>query len=333
MRYTLGKAKKRLAASSTAYGQSDLRDLINQAIESLSLMSGWEYLRKVLRFSSVGPGFVLPQGCAGLVRACVNGKPATVRGPDFRFLHSGPGEIGAPPFGFEPVKTSNILDLGMKPVMRELPRPFRIYALVEGTDNPSVVVKGLNPTGESVRLTIAPEQLAEYDKYGVVTSGYEYDTAPITSDQLVQVITEVQIDPSSEHYVYLYGEDDFTGSREFIGQYHPAIEAPEFRHYSIQGIPPDLPVELLLETRIDPLPLVEDSDVVPLPSLEPIEWMIRADWQMKAGEVSSAQKYQDMASRWLRMQEATDDTRQTSVVVNSVFEGSPGEIAMESVNI
>ena len=86
MQYTLGQAKKRLAASCNAYGQNDLRDLINNAIQALAGMTGWECLRKVLRFSSAGPGFVLPQGCAGLVRACVNGRPTTVRGQDFRFI-------------------------------------------------------------------------------------------------------------------------------------------------------------------------------------------------------------------------------------------------------
>ena len=333
MRYTLGKAKKRLAASTSAYGQTDLRDLINQAIEALSGLNGWECLRKVLRFSSVGPGFVLPQGCAGLVRACVNGSPTTVRGPDFRFLQSGPGEKGPLPYGFAPVKASNIYDLGMKPVMRELPRPFRIYAIASGTDNPPLIVRGLSPGGETLRVSLRPVEAPVYDEYGAIIKGYEYTMAPVDSQELFQVITEVTIDPDSIHYVYLYGEDDFTKERYFIGQYHPAIEAPEFRHYMINGVPPDAPLDLLVETRVDPLPLVEDTDVVPLPSLEPIEWMIRADWQMKAGETTAAQKYQDMAVRWLKSQEVTNDSMQTSVVVNSVFEGSPGEISMESINI
>lgn len=333
MRYTLGKAKKIMAASASAYGQTELRDLINQAIAALSGLNGWECLRKVLRFSSVGPGIVLPQGCAGLVRACVNGSPMTVRGPDFRFLHSGPGEIGTPPFGFSPVKPSNILDLGMKPVMREMPRPFRVYALSLADDAPPVIIRGLTPEGESVRMSVIPEKAAVYDKYGEVVKGYEYDKAPIQNEQLLQVITDVRIDPDSEHYVYLYGEDGFTSFRDLIGQYHPFIECPEFRHYSISEVPPDAPVELLLETRIEPLPLVEDSDIVPLPSLEPIEWMIRANWQMKAGETSAAQRYQDMAVRWLKAQEVVNDDIQTSVVVNSSFIGSPGEISMESVNI
>ena len=50
MQYTLGQAKKRLAASASAYGQDDLRDLINAAIQALAGMTGWECLRKVLRF-------------------------------------------------------------------------------------------------------------------------------------------------------------------------------------------------------------------------------------------------------------------------------------------
>ena len=79
--------------------------------------------------------------------------------------------------------------------------------------------------------------------------------------------------------------------------------------------------------------LIEDTDILPFSCLEPIEWMIRADWQMKAGEVTAATNYQNKAAQWLKAQEITYDTVQTQVVINSIFEGSPGDISAESVNI
>ena len=68
-------------------------------------------------------------------------------------------------------------------------------------------------------------------------------------------------------------------------------------------------------------------------STEPIEWMIRADWAMKSGEVTQAQNYRNQAMNWLKAHEVTDDTIQTQVVVNSVYAGSMGEISEEADNI
>ena len=356
MQYTLGQAKKALVESAHAYGQDDIRELINRAIQALSGMAGWECLRKVLRFSSAGPGFVLPQGCAGLVRACVNGRPTTVRGQDFRFLQSGPGDLRHPPRGFCHVHADNIEDIGMKPVMIEPPNRFRLFAYTKsgnvlgdgstpvGTaDNPSgeyslyVTVRGVSPDGELRSVKLKPHKVPAYDATGTsATDGDEISSIELTDGELVdfQMITEVTIPNDAYEYYYLYAEDQVTGHRFMIGQYHPEIKAPEFRHYEIVcGIPPHHPIELLVETRIDPIPLIEDTDILPFSCLEPIEWMIRADWQMKAGEVTAATNYQNKAAQWLKAQEITYDTVQTQVVINSIFEGSPGEISADSVNI
>ena len=324
MQYTLGQAKKRLAASRNAYGQNDLRDLINNAIQALAGMTGWECLRKVLRFSSAGPGFVLPQGCAGLVRACVNGRPTTVRGQDFRFIQSGPGEARRPPRGFCRVKPDNILDIGMKPVMREPFNRFRLFITTptgdSGTDgSKNMVIKGLTPDGTLVRFDLEP-QAEDSESFTV-------------DDHDLQMITEITIKDDATEYYTLYAEDQITSARFMIGYYNPEVKAPQFRHYELANVAPHQPVELLVETRIDPLPLIEDTDILPFEAIEPIEWMIRADWQMKSGEVTAAKNYQDMAAKWLKAQEITDDTIQTQVVINSVFEGTPGEISMDSVNI
>lgn len=333
MQYTLGQAKKRLAESANAYGQADLRDLINNAIQALAAMSGWECLRKVLRFSSAGPGFVLPQGCAGLVRVCVNGKPTTVRGQDFRFVQSGPGDMARPPKGFVRVRPENVYDIGMKPVMRELYRISRLAAFSPSAGQPALVVKGIDPVGKEVRRALMPHQDPVYDDVtGERTAGEELGDVQFDGS-VFSSITEVTVADGATDYVTLYAEPFLGGPRLPIATYHPEVKAPQFRHYELAGIMSGQPVEILAETRIDPLPLVNDSDVLPFSCLEPIEWVIRADWQMKAGEVTAAQKYQDMAAKWLKAQEITDDTIQTQVVINSVFEGSPGEISAESVNI
>jgi Tfp pilus assembly protein PilF len=81
------------------------------------------------------------------------------------------------------------------------------------------------------------------------------------------------------------------------------------------------------------MPLVLETDVLPFPTLNPVEWMIRGDWYMKAGEIDQAQKYYGQAASWLKSQEVVKETTQTSLVVNSVFENSMGQLSAESVNI
>ena len=259
----------------------------------------------------------------GIIRACVNGRPTTVRSQDFRFLHSGPGELARPPSGFCPVRASNIVDAGMKPVMFEPVAPFRLLALVPGAvavpQDAVVTVCGASPTGEYVREVLTPV---------VEAAAVDAEAGPA----VFQTVHAVTVSGQSE-YVTLYAEDLVTRARWPIALYNPLVEAPEFRHYEIRDIMPTQPVELIVECRIDPMPLVNDSDVVPLPSFNPIEWVVRGDWQMKAGETEAAQKYYAMAASWLKSLEVVEATEQTSIVVNSVFDNSLGEVSMESVNI
>lgn len=319
MQYTLASARRILRESSNAYGQNDLRDSINRAIQNLSGMAGWDRLRKVLRFHAVGPHFALPQGCAGIVRVCMNGHPATVRAQDFRFLQSGPGELNRLPPGFCPVRSSNVIDVGFKPVMFEPHGGFRLFA-VSQSGGVKIVVRGLAPDGDLVRqeLTSLPDSALQDD--------FEVEGPEL------RVITEVTL-PDAEERSFLYAEELATGRRYPIAAYHPMVEAPEFRHYELANVRPGQPVELLVECRIDPLPLVEETDVLALPSINPVEWMIRGDWCMKANETEAAQKYYGMAANWLKALEVTEATAEVPVVVNSRMLGSPGELTMDAFNI
>lgn len=335
MRYTLGQAAKRLGASVGAYGITDVRDAVNHAVESLAGMSGWECLRQVFRISSVGPCFTLPQGSAGLVRACVNGRPSTVRGQDFRFLQSGPGDIDfdRPPFGFAKVGAKNILDLGFRPVAFDPEGPFRLFAIADGDDDqPPLVVRGVNAGGRAVSVTVPVHGKAVYDGLGTKISGMEPDEA-VPDDTEFGVVSEVVLDVNAGSYVTLYAVDTETSERFPIAVYHPEVKVPQFRRYSISGIGPGQPIDILVEVRIEPLPLIRDSDPLPFDGLDPIEWVIRADWCMKSGEVYSAQKYTNQAVQWMKAKEVANDTIQTPIVVNSLFDGSMGEISRDAFNV
>ena len=352
MLITLRRAREQLAESTNAYGQKDVRALVNRAIVSLAGMKGWERLRKVLRFPCIGPRFTLPQGCASLVRMCVNGRPATVRAQDFSFIHSGPGDVVRPPSGFAPVGASNVVDAGTEPVMFEPPAPCQLGAWSpvgdpgssdSGAKAPAVHLKCIGPDGRIFSLSLPVHRDPEYDASGNRTAGVPFSSETDPDDgetvtwavPLVQCVAEAVLDLPEDYgeYVTLYAKDYSSGRIYPLACWNPEVEVPTFRHYDIAGVRPGQPIEVLAEVRLDPLPLVRDTDTLPFDSIGPVEWVIRGDWYMKSNEPDTAQKYYAMAAQWLQSQEVVEATMQTSLVVNSHFVNSPGEVSLDAYNI
>ena len=318
MQYTLGQAAKALSHVTHAYGSTDVRAAINSAVQALAGMAGWERLRRVVRILSAHPAFALPQGCAGLVRACVAGRPVTIRGQDFEFLHSGPGHLSRPPAGFSPVAPGNILDRGVHPIPFVPKAPFRLYAESSVEDEPDLSAKGIADDGRCIRR----------DSVRVVKTGSE----PILTDVAFTDLTGLVLPDDLRAYVELCCEDA-DGVRYPVSRLNPEVKAPEFHRYEVQGTVPRQGVEILAEVRLDPLPLVDDDDIVPFDTLDPIGWMMQADWMVRSGEVDAAQKLHALAAGWLKTRETTADMVQSSLVVNSIFDNSLGEVSMEAVNI
>ena len=340
MYYTLAQVRGSLAGATGAYTVSDVDQVaklnwdINKAIQGLSGLSGWECLRRTVRFLSAGPVFALPQGYAGLVRVCINGRPAALRGQDFRFLQAGPGDLSRPPRGFIPVS-----DAGLSPVIYEPTQAFKVFAYTDAgvsVVEPSVVITGVRPDGRTARIEVPLNHYPEYDSVtGDLVPGTCEPADAALSSVVFSKIDSVVIPSTMTGYVTLYAADEADETNRYqIACYNPQIPVPMFRRYELAGVPDQMPVEILAETRIAPVPLVRDTDVVPFEApFEPIEWMIRADWAMKSGEVNQAQNYRNQAMNWLKAHEVTDDTIQTQVVVNSVYAGSMGELSEEADNI
>lgn len=353
MLYTLGQAKRILEAEGHAHG-TELRRKINTALQALAGMNGWECLRKLVRLRSAGPVFSLPQGTAGLVRACINGKPAMLHGQDFQFLSSGPGDLAHVPAGFLPLQESDIADLGEEPVWLQPEVPVYLAASVSTTADsgdanaaqPKLHVVGLGANGERIS--------ADLD----VQTGISYPDGVPTFSNLVKftLVERVVLDDSTDSYVTLAMRDasDDTATPVVIGHYHPEVKVPMFRRYQV-AIAPHPPVfgvypvaaganpvplppqggpyDILAEVRVDPLPLVDDSDVVPLPSLEPVKCMLLYQWNMETNETQAAQAYQQAAAAWLTALQNTRNVAQTPVVVNSIYGGSSGEMSNDLFNI
>jgi len=334
MQYTLSQICKKLSGRTHGFAGGDVKDAVNDAIQALSGLKGWECLRKVLRFSSVGPCITLPQGSAGLVRVCVNGRPGSIRGQDFRFIQSGPGDLRHPPKGFsKPIGVDNVYDNGKKAVIIEPPAPFRLFAYSDAASQPYITVRGVTPDGKDVSVNVPMTASPVYNETtGALTSGTEPGNATLT-ETIFQTITDVVLDDCATGYVTLYCADVATDDRYPIALYNPYIKSPKFHQYILPEIKPDQHVEILAEVRMSPMPLVNDTDLVPFEGYEPIEWMIRHEWCMQSGEVDQATKYRESAEKWLQSFEVADDTVQTSVIVNNAFTNSLGEVSLESVNI
>lgn len=319
MQYTFAQACKAISPSLHTYGTTDVKAAVNKAIQALAGLSGWDCLRKVVRIISAQPEFALPQGCANLVRACINGTPVTVRGQDFQFLHSGPGDISKPPRGFLELPNSNIVDRGYHPVFIDPPAPFKLYAISSGSAEPPLAVKAIDVSGRIIRCDVF-----------VCDSGTT-DVNPAYIAGPFSRIVSVTLDQCAKHYVELYCEGP-KGERSLIATYHPEVKVPSFHRYEVQGKTRGS-VDILAEVRIDPMPLVEDTDIVPFDTLEPIEWMIQMAWCTRSGELDAAQKLSALATNWLKAKETVANKFQTVTIANSLYKGSLGELSAEAVNI
>lgn len=320
--FTFGQAKKMLNRAPYVQGMSDVGERINSAITALSGLNGWQFLRRLVRTFSATPVFSLPQGVAGLVRVCVNGKPSSVHGTDYQFLHSGPGDLeNFLNRGYKLLRSSDVADLGYSPTMVPVSEPICLVAKAANVDSGKrqapLTVTGLTPNG--IRITKKYEV-----SQGVFGQLPEYAEFEDSSSTMFLSIESVVLDSHADEYISLWGMTQ-NGMTYMLGHYHPSIQVPMFRQYRIESCPG--PYDILAEVRIDPLPLVDDNDVVPIPSIEPIKLMMLYETYLTLNELNVAQQYMQQAMAWLQQMQVTDNTVQTPVVQNTLFEGSSGEMS------
>lgn len=319
--YTFGQAKRMLSRAAYLHGKAPVGEQINDAVMALSGLNGWEFLRRIVRTCSATSLLTLPQGVAGLVRVCVNGEPASIHGTDYQFLHSGPGDLESfMSRGFRLVPGSDVADLGTSPVMAEPPGPVCLVAVsYHHAERPQapITVSGLSPTGERItqKLDVVEGTVGVYP---------EYELFRANEGTQFSVIDAVVLDDAADDYISLFGMSPF-GAFVHLGHYHPSVKVPKFRRYKLKTSRPG-PYDILAEVRIDPLPMVNDEDIVPLPSLEPIKLMMLYDVNLAMNEMQTAQQYLQQAVQWLQQMQVADNTVQTPVVQNVLLEGSGGDV-------
>lgn len=321
MKYTFGQAKRSLARACRSKLE-DIGEKVNVAVRALCDMSAYdhEFLRQVVRMASVTPVFSLPQGATGLVRVCVNGRPTTLHGSDFQFLSSGPGDLDLVPAGYEKFGT-DVADLGTSPVWMQ-PAGFGwLCATYKGpAKQPPVTVYATGMDGDQVKFTLLPQSESE---------ALEYDQA-----HPVRTIDRVVLDESTDNYISLYMTEVLPARGEcLVARYHPGFKVPEFRRYRLPRLCHPGPYEILAEIQFEPPELVDDEDVIPFPTLEPIKSMILYEYSNQNLEGTAAEAYLKQAQNWLAMANQRNRVQQGSVTLNVPYEGSMGQLCDKFDNL
>lgn len=314
MKYTYGKAKRMLVRSCHSK-MEDIGEKINMAVRALCDMNPWEheFLRQVVRMSSVTPVISLPQGATGLVRVCVNGKPTTLHGQDFKFLSSGPGDLDCIPGGFERL-ADDVADLGTSPVWAQ-PAGFGwLCATYKGSEKqPPITIFATGMDGDQIKFQLTPQS--------------EADPLSYDASRPVRTIEKVVLDESTDNYISLYMTEVLPSNGEsLIARYHPGFTVPEFRRYRLPRLPHPGPYEILAEIQYEPPDLVDDEDVIPFPTLEPIKSMILYEYSNQNLENTAAEAYLKQAQEWVARASGRNKVQQGPVVLNIPYEGSVGQL-------
>ena len=311
MIHTFADAKRKLAAHMSAYSMVDPSAAVNEAVDELAQTKSWQRLRKVIRFTLAGENFALPQDCGRLIRCAVDSRPVTVFGQDYDFLQSGPGDLDYVAAGYTPV--DRVQRLGLFPVMNPLEADAGLVAFSATPPSDPVAVRVRLPDGEITT------------QYLTVAAGDPDASAAASAD--CSEILSVVLPPRCEAYINLYAKDA-AGTLTFVSHMHPSVLVPEFARYRMPGLDPDKVngYRVLAEVGMKFLPLVADDDVLPFPSLRPVQYMLRSFASMDSGEVKEADDYRARAELELMRREDVENERQSVQIINPLYEGSDGQV-------
>lgn len=218
------------------------------------------------------------------------------------------------------------MDLGTYPTMFDLPGPSHLVAYLPDTaygNQPGLVVTGHYENGE-----LHTVHLATAKRENVLESVEMYASAKRFTD-----ITSVVIEGAASCYINLYAvpkKEDLWKTSDggrVIAQYHPSVSVPSFHRYLIPGAKDDKVYDVLCEVRVNPLPLVDENDILPFATLEPVKYAMMAERYFDLGEVDAGTKYRDLAIQTLMMAEKTEEKKQTVLVNNMLYPNSLGEMS------
>lgn len=323
---TFGQAKKQLAQFVGAHQLGDVGAAINQAIDELASSRNWQHMRTTRRFTLSGEYFAVPQDIDSVMRVAVDGKPLSIRGGDYEFLHSGPGDLDYVSAGFAP--DNGLVDQGYFATMYDSADGSGLVCF--GTaDAPAgdIRVRGRSSTGDVVSGTVPYQKVASLD---LIDDPVALTVTPLAGFSYVDKII---LPADVGGYVSLYAT--LAGVHTFMSRMHPSVRVPEFRRYRLPGFSSETGATyaVLAEVRLRAMPLVEDDDVLPFNSILPVQYMLTSMWNMSSGEVKTADDYRQRAVALLVNREEVRQEKQGLVVINTLFSGSLGEMSENYDNI
>jgi len=266
------------------------------------------------------------------MRCAVDGTPVSIRGTDYEFLHSGPGDLDSAPEGYAPA--NGVQDLGAFATMYDMPAGaslvcFGVPAMASGY----IRVAGRSSDDDLVAVDV-PYQ--EWTGPTDIDAGITLTVSPVAG---LAAIDRVVLPGDAAGYISLYAVLD--GEYTFLSRMHPSVQVPEFHRYRLPGFSATSDVDadgtvgynILAEVRLRALPMVDDNDALPFDSLLPVQYMLMSMSSMNAGETKTAGEYRQAALGLLAVREDTKTERQGLLVINSLYDNSLGEASERWFNL
>lgn len=327
MLFTMRQAERQLAGFSRK-GREGAREAILDAVEALAASKYWNHARMVIRFAFTGGGrFALPQEFTQIVRAAVSGTPVPVRGTEYNFLYGGPGDLDAVPAGYAPV--NGLVDEGFAPPVALTPSYDHRMAASMPAAFAGGTVRVFMQSGVSVTLPVlsdeAVEDAEDWDSIGAAEILAEHG-------EVMRVILRGNDWPAG-WLTFWHGLPSASPAESRGHRVHTSVRAPLLRHYFLPGSSADETYSILAEVRPALLRATGDDDVVQVPSLMPVQYMMQAQCKFDEGEVDAGAKLHELAVGSLMQLDETLDRKQTTVVFNSTYEASAGQDSLGYANI
>lgn len=326
MQATFGQAKRILARNMGSNLLGDPGAAINSACEELSMTKNWRNLRRVVRLIADGEYLALPQESESIVRACVDGLPVTMHGTDIEFLLSGPGDFDYTEAGRAPV--NGLQDMGYFATMYNPSAAGKVYFFSVTPPSGQVTIRGRVASGELVTETV---EINQWTSVSDLDTGLPADYVGSTNE--FEEIDRVTLPDDVSAYTSMYVANGTAWG--FISRMHPNIKVPSFRRYRIPGFSSveDIAYRIMAETRVRYLPLLDDDDPLPFESLLPVQYMLQSIWKMNAEDIKAADDFRLRAEGLLARAEEVREEKAGVTVVNSVYDGSPGDACRSFDNI
>jgi hypothetical protein len=155
--------------------------------------------------------------------------------------------------------------------------------------NSDICVMGFDPTGREI-----------YTSYKGQTTKGEYltireDTISYGSAVFGQIVSVVK--PKTNGYVSLWAVDPNTKARQFLSDYSPWSENPQFKQFTISGINCSPVAEVTILGKIRLKEKYADNDLVPFESLVPIIFAAQKLYSETTFNIENAQHKEAVLDR------------------------------------